>query len=237
MASKGRTVIMKVHSINQQFNYSRPKLESSSEIPSFKANANVLKSSLMGLSVLGASMLTTSCIMNPPDENSLMYVAQCPYEDLPIKHMDGFTEKADYMMNLIGLLPDGKSIKDLKEINIQKENGDKITITNVDDDYSDGKIEMNYILEQSDGAKDETKMIISDKTDANGFVNCIVSESDNIPYQYINYTQSTYNKNDLYAYIKSNSEDKNCILRKTENGIIKVDSNNNKERMQVNTKF
>lgn len=202
------------------------------QIPSKVYSKNLLNMALTGLAILGTSCVVPSCVNN--DEMELnTYVSQCPRVETPIKNLSGLIEKTDYMMNLLDLLPPGKSITDLKSINVVKENGDSanLFLTSVDDSF----IKMDYFIKKSDGTECSSKCQIYNAD--YGQTTLMVFPANGIDYRYIRYTQSRADLNSVHESLMGDTRKHNSIITKSGKALLRLKDDGTKEYLNVNTHF
>ena len=206
-----------------------------SHIPLVNTSNKVINT-LKGLAILGTSLLCTTACENEPDIDDMKYLEQCPKFDNPMKHINGYIDKTNYMMQLIDILPQDKSITDIKQIEAIQENGNTITL--IPEKNDDKQLQIKYILTKPSGEEEITSMTIFDNKNY-ADTKARINKKGEINYQYISYTQSSAYPNSLYINNittphNASSIVKKYIIKRTSNGIININQDNSKEFIKIN---
>lgn len=224
--------IPKIISPASQALHSLNKLKLKPTVINNQSKEFLTKNALLGLAVLGASSLLTSCNSDNIDETDI-YIPQCSEIKAPIKSLEGLETKTDYLMKLVKLLPENASISDVKQINIEKTNGDKIVLKPTE--KTDNEIIMEYTLTKQNGNSYYSTMSIMDSQ--YGQIRTQVIPKGAITSSYSVYTQSTANFDNVHVTTMQDSKTTKAIIKKYPNGIEKINQDNSKEFIRINVEL
>ncbi|MCM1338980.1 MAG: hypothetical protein NC191_04855 [Muribaculaceae bacterium] len=221
-------------------NSNRKNESGESRIVNQHSTIDALRKQLMNLAI-GSMMLVgatgaTSCITDEPDSSSDIYTVQCPRVDTPVKSMDGLLPKADYMMQLLGLLPEHTSILDVSKIETTDIETGNTILMQPRKESDENKIIMDYTKIMPDGSEAYSTYEMYDN--GYGYITCILKKAEGIDGSHKRYTQSTTDFKNLAEYTANNGLSQTAIIKRTKDGLIKkINPDNSAKYYKVNVEL